>query len=418
MKLFSKYNRINIISTVIIFLLGCVAFSFLLRYVIINQIDEDLKIEQNEIITYTEQNHQLPGIVEVRDQYTTYEKIRAKQLTHPEIYTRKAYNSVEHEKELQRAIRFNITSGNEWYKVTVSKSLEGIDDLIQTIIVITITLILLILAATFIINRIVLKKLWQPFYKTLETTKAFSINNNESPAFQLTNIDEFNYLNTTLAEAFSKAQRDYHTLKEFTENAAHELQTPVAVIQSKLDVLIQNENFPATESENIQSIYKTLQALSKLNQSLLLLAKIENKQFSEKTTINVEDLVTNKINQFCDLWKSLGITLTTELADKTINSNYYIVEVLINNLLSNATKHNVKNGSVKIVLGQNLEITNTGTGIELSKQMLFKRFSKQSSNSEHNGLGLSIAYQICQVSGFTIDYKYQQPNLHTFIIYW
>ena len=318
MKLFAKYSRINIISTVIIFLLGCIAFAVLLRYVIINQVDEDLKIEQNEIINYANHNHHLPGIVEVRDQYTTYEKIAAQQLTHAKIYTRHAYDSMEHEKELQRTIAFNIQAANEWYKVTVSKSLEGIDDLIQTIIVITITLILLILAATFIINRIVLKKLWQPFYKTLASTHEFNINNNEKLFFQPTNIDEFNYLNITLTEAFSKAQLDYQILKEFTENASHELQTPLAVIQSKLDVLIQNENFPETESENIQSIYKTLQSLNRLNQSLLLLAKIENNQFNEKAVFNLKELLENKIQQFSDLWKNLDITLSASL----IRQNY------------------------------------------------------------------------------------------------
>jgi signal transduction histidine kinase len=415
-KLFSKYNRINIISTVIIFLLGCVAFSFLLRYVIISQVDEDLKIEQNEIATFTEHNHHLPGIVEVRDQYTAYEKIPVQQLTHPEIHTRNAYDSVADEKELQRTIRFNIKSGNDWYKVTVSKSLEGIDDLIQTIIIITISIILSILASTFVINRIVLKRLWKPFYKTLETTHSFSIDNYEKIFFQSTNIDEFNYLNTTLTEAFSKAQQDYQTLKEFTENAAHELQTPVAVIQSKLDVLIQNDRVAETESENIQSIYKTLQGLARLNQSLLLLAKIENKQFNEKSVFNLKDLLESKLDQFSDLWKDLNIALAVNASNKTVIANYYLAEVLISNLLSNATKHNIKNGLINIALEKNLQVTNTGTQKELDKAMLFKRFSKQNNNSENNGLGLSIAYQVCQASGFTIDYTYQPPNLHIFIV--
>ena len=172
MKLFAKYNRINVLSTVIIFLIGCVAFSALLRYVIINQIDEDLKIEKNEIVTYVNQNGHLPVVIEVHDQYTTYKKIGSPQMRGNKIYTHSSYDPTEREKELRRTIEFDITANNAWYLVSVSKSLEGTDELIQTIIIITIAIILLILAATFIMNRIVLRRLWKPFYQTLQTMQA------------------------------------------------------------------------------------------------------------------------------------------------------------------------------------------------------------------------------------------------------
>ena len=89
MKLFAKYNRINVLSTIIIFLLGSIAFAFLLRYVIIRQIDEDLNIEKNEIITYARNFHHLPAIIEVHDQYTTYKAIASPQQTTSHISTKK-----------------------------------------------------------------------------------------------------------------------------------------------------------------------------------------------------------------------------------------------------------------------------------------------------------------------------------------
>ena len=192
MKLFAKYNRINVISTVIIFLLGCVAFSLLLRYVIINQVDEDLKIEKNEIVTYVKRFSQVPSVVEAHDQYTTYKTIEKPVNGLKEIFTSKEYNKDEHEKEFRRIIEFNINVNNNWYLVSVSKSLEGTDELIQTIIVITIVSILLILAATFTINRVVLKKLWQPFYETLQRMQQFSLSSFKKISFNATNIDEFN----------------------------------------------------------------------------------------------------------------------------------------------------------------------------------------------------------------------------------
>lgn len=418
MKLFSKYNRINVISTVIIFLLGSLAFGFLLRYVIISQVDEDLKIEKNEVITYLKRNNHLPSIIEVRDQYTTYTTIEKPQQTSDKIYTHKAFDKDEHEKELQRTIEFTIYANNSWYLVNVSKSLEGADELIQTIIIITLAIILLILAVTFFINRVLLRRLWQPFYSTLQTMQQFSLNNAEKLDFTNTDIDEFTYLNLTLNDALSKAQLDYKTLKEFTENASHELQTPLAVIQSKLDILIQNEQLSEAESKTIQGAYDALQGLSKLNQSLLLLAKIENKQFSEQENINIKDLLENKLNQFADLWKSRNIITEINLADKSIVGNNYLTEILLNNLLSNATKHNITNGTITILLNDSLEITNTGIEHSLDKSQLFKRFSIQKNAADNHGLGLSIIHQICHASGFSYMYNFQSPNLHSFVITW
>lgn len=414
MKLFAKYNRINVLSTVIIFLFGCIAFAVLLRYVVINQIDEDLKIEKNEVVSYVNKYKHLPGIIEVRDQYTIYKKIAKQEISNNKVFTHEMYNSIEQEKELQRTIEFNIYVNNDWYSVSVSKSLEGTDDLIQTIIAITVALILLILATTFLINRIVLRRLWQPFYSTLETTNQFNLNSEKDIQFNTTNIDEFNLLNTSLSDAFSKAQQDYQTLKEFTENASHELQTPLAVIQSKLDILIQNEKLSENEGNAIQSAYSSIQSLSRLNQSLLLLAKIENKQFSEQTSINLNELLQDKINQFNEIWKAKKIAVETTLSNKIINGNIHITEILVNNLFNNATKHNSEVGSINIVLNDVLQIANTGIKHSLDESQLFKRFSKQTTAAESQGLGLSIIQQICIASGYACSYHFSAPDLHTF----
>ncbi|MEO8712786.1 MAG: HAMP domain-containing sensor histidine kinase [Parafilimonas sp.] len=415
MKLFTKYSRINVISTVFIFLLGCIAFSMLLRYVIISQVDEDLRIEKNEVVNYVDRFGHLPSVIEVHDQYTTYKIIPKPQTSIKKIYTHKAYDAGEHEKESRRTIEFDIEANNAWYLVSVSKSLEGSDELIQTIIAITITIILLILIAAFLINRFVLVRLWKPFYSTLQTMQRFNLRDTQAIDFINTDIDEFKYLNSILHDALSKAQHDYQTLKEFTENASHELQTPLAIIQSKLDILIQNEKLSRGESEAIQSAYTALQNLSRLNQSLLLLAKIENNQFSEQTKIDIKELLQNKINEFNELWKNRNISVETDLLQKEITGNIYLTEILLNNLLSNATKHNVQNGFVIISLNNNLQITNTGVTHALDEKKFYKRFSRQS-NATANGLGLSIIHQICIASGYTCTYNFQSPNIHSFTV--
>lgn len=416
MKLFAKYNLINVLSTVTIFLLGCVAFAVLLRYVVISQIDEDLKIEKNEILAYVAHNNHLPAIIEVRDQYTNYISVDKPQTIGKSIFTQEIFDAVEHKKELRRVINFNINVNNKWFLVSVSKSLKGTNDLIQTIIVITISLILLILITTFFINRFVMRKLWQPFYETLESMQRFNVSDVQHFSFKETNVHEFKYLNTVLADALAKAQRDYKILKEFTENASHEMQTPIAVIRSKLDMLIQNENFSEAESRHIQNAYKSLQGLSKLNQSLLLLAKIENNQFNEKANFDLKELLEIKINQFDELWKGKDITIGSYISNCMVYGNFYLMDILLNNLLSNATKHNINSGTISISLAGGLKIINTGIDHPLHQDILFKRFVKQNPASDSHGLGLSIIYEICQASGFICAYNFETPNLHSFSI--
>jgi signal transduction histidine kinase len=419
MKLFSKYSRINLLATVIIFILGSAAFLVLLRYVIISQIDEDLRIEKNEIITSIHKFHHLPAIIDVHDQYTTYTVIAQPQQPVNRIETKRSYDIKEREKELVRTIEFDVNANGKWYLVSVSKSLEGTDELIQTIIIITLTLILLILASTFIINRIVLRRLWQPFYNTLQTMQQFKLSNTQPPAFTNSNIDEFELLNTTLNNALQKARQDYQVLKEFTENASHELQTPLAVIRSKLDILIQNEQLAESENVAIQGAYKAVQNLSRLNHSLLLLAKIENRQFSEQTTIDLLVLLQDKINQFKELWQSRNISLNMNSAACTITGNPQLIDILLNNLLSNATLHNVSDGFIELNLQPHqLTISNSGDSCPLDEQQIFNRFYKGNTFTGKHGLGLSIIKQICDVSGFTCDYHFQLPATHSFTLQW
>lgn len=420
MKLLARYNRINLLSTVIIFLLASIAFAFLLRYVLINQIDQDLKIEQNEITAFLQEHGHLPEIIEVRDQQTKYTSVTQPESNdHNHITTSKAYNRHEREEELVRQLNFYAKEGSQWYMVTVSKSLKGTDDLIQSIIIITVVTILLILAATFIVNRVVLRKLWQPFYDTLQRVNNFKLGKQEKLEFSPTAIDEFSIMNNTLQQAIMKAEEDYVLLKQFTENASHELQTPLAVIRSKLDILIQDEHLTAGQSNAVQSAYEALQKLSRMNQSLLLLAKIENRQFSETTLINMKELIEEKLSQFRELWQSKNIMVSSLLGDASVTFNPMLADILLNNLFSNAIKHNIAGGIVNIELNDGgLIIRNTGLSKALDSTSLFTRFNKPDNAQDSHGLGLSIIKQICEVSGCTIDYSFEGSETHVFSVSW
>jgi len=271
MKLFAKYTRINLLTTIIIFLLSATAFYFVIRYILINQVDNDLRIEEREIETYVHEHGVLPEPIPVKDQKISYA------LVDREFLKRKfTTEHFEGEGDSFRVLHFGITAGEKMYIATVAKSLEGTDDLTRSILLISLATILVILVTSLVINRVLLKKLWQPFYTSLDILKNFRVDKKQSLNFPSTQIDEFTFMNQTIGKTTNQAQQEYSLLKEFTENASHEMQTPLAIIRSKLDLLIQDENLSEDQSKTMQSAYTAIEKLSRLNQSLLLLAKIEN----------------------------------------------------------------------------------------------------------------------------------------------
>ena len=318
-----------------------------------------------------------------------------------------------------RSIEWPIRAGQNWYLVTISESLDVLENLIQSIIIITVTLISLILIAGLLINRIVLRQLWQPFYNSMQTLQKFQLHDANQIAFESSNIDEFDLMNTTLQNALNKAQNDYQSLKEFTENASHELQTPLAVIGSKLDVMIQSEDLTESQSEAINSAYEALRSLKRLNQSLLLLTKIENHQFTERTTIDLQRLIIEKQKQFAEQLQSKDISMELNLTTSVITGNAQLVDILLNNLFSNAFRYNTEHGMISCQLqAHQLQISNTSKLPALDEQYIFNRFYKGNSGTVNHGLGLSIVKEICEASGYSCHYKFQDPDLHSFNIAW
>ena len=280
---------------------------------------------------------------------------------------------------------------------------------------ITIGVILLLLLVLQTANRLLLTRLWQPFYEIMKELRLFNIADGKEIAKADTTIDEFKELNATVADMAAKAKHDYKDLKIFTENASHELLTPIAVIRSKLDTLIQTENFSERQSKLLNDLYSAVSRLNRLNQSLLLLVKIENRLLHQQETIDLRELVEGMIVQFEEIFHDKELKVRCELTDKELYTSAYLVDILLNNLVSNAIRHNNKGGQIDIKLtDESLVIQNTGENAPLQEEQIFIRFHK-STESEGSGLGLTISRQICENLKFTLNYSYDAPY-HTFTV--
>jgi signal transduction histidine kinase len=413
MKLFTRYFRINLLATLIIFLLASVAFYNLLWYVMIGQVDDDLKIEQREIESYVNRYHRPPEPIIVKDQLVSFESIQTAEKIR-KFETIKSPDKTEPEDF--RQLSFTLAAGNQWYLFRVSKSLEGTQHMNRSIIIISLITVMVILLVGLLINRWQVRRLWQPFYSTLAGIEKFRLGEKSLPGFAETQIDEFNLLNKTLDQFIQGAEREYSLLKEFTENASHELQTPLAIVHSKLDMMIQDERLSEKQSNAVQTAYEAIQKMSKLNQSLLLLSKIENRQFSETYTFDFQKLVEEKLAAWQELWQGRNLKVISSSEPTSIIMNRELAEILLNNLFSNAMRHAADGGSINMQLRNGkFIISNTASNGSLDPGKLFKRFSKAGQSTDQHGLGLSIIRQIVEVSGWKVSYHFAD-NQHFFII--
>ena len=407
MKLIVKYNRVNIPITIAVLLISSIAYYFILHYVLLRQVDKDLRIEQQEIIHHIKENGSLPETSNYKDQQITFQKTNLTNFKE-KFSTESAYNKKEDEEERYRRIDFLVTQNGTNYIATVKKSEQETEDIVRLILTITFSVIAVLLLVLFITNRFLLGKLWKPFNHTLSQLKQFNLSSKNNITLETTNVDEFIELNNTAMSLTQKVKNDYESLKSFTGNASHEIQTPLAIIKNKIELLSQSDNLEESQIHIIQSLNDAASRLSRLNQSLLLLTRIENRQFEPTDRIDLSAVVQKSIDNFRELADLKDIKIEKNIKNNvTVEMNDSLADILISNIILNAIKHNSPGGDIKIVLNENaLVVSNTGNVPKLKTSELFERFKKDSSSPESLGLGLSIVKTIGETYGFELSYNY------------
>ncbi|MCX2743537.1 HAMP domain-containing sensor histidine kinase [Mangrovivirga sp. M17] len=304
------------------------------------------------------------------------------------------------------------------YKVVLYDVIIESDDIEDGVRSSMIKVFFLLSILTIIVSVISSNILLRPFYSTLKELQDFSLKKGETLNLPQTQTKELRELNSELYMLSEKIIKDYNSLKEFSENASHELQTPVAIARGKLDILLEKHGENMTEEQNalILSAQNALKSISKLSRSLGLLMRIDNKEYDKTSNIDLRNELINKINQFRELYELKQIELKQiDFDECNINADPSLIEILLMNLFQNSLKHNIRNGFVKISLDKcQLTIENSGREVEGDPEILFERFKKGDLSAESPGLGLAIVKKICDYYGFKIKYKFNKENfIHT-----
>lgn len=310
---------------------------------------------------------------------------------------------------------FNDKNGNP-YKLTIRASMVEEDELLEDLLTALVALYIMLVISIALINHVILRKAWKSFYEMLNGLKNFRLGTGNSFRASHSPISEFKTLGIELEDLLKRNEAIYASQKHFIENASHELQTPLAISLNKLELFVEKNELSEEQMIEIGRISDTLNRLVRLNKSLLMLSKIENRQYADEESVNFNLLTEQLTEDFQDLADYKNITLSVDAKQELFfNINKGLAVTLISNLLKNAIVHNHNGGRVTIIISPgSFTISNTGRETALDKDAVFRRFYRDITNEQSTGLGLSIVNSI--ITNYRLKADYSFNGLHTFTI--
>jgi signal transduction histidine kinase len=301
------------------------------------------------------------------------------------------------------------------YQIKLFKSTTPADQLVERVTLMMTVMVILFLAGIFFMNRFVFANLWKDFFFALEKLKKFETIK-EPVELGEPDIEEFVELKSVLEKMTSRLASDYRELKEYTDHTTHELQTPLAVIKSKTELLLQSGRLGPEEMQLIQAIISSTNHLSRLNTTLTLITRIENQQFTGQEEIKLNELLEEHLEMLHELMDLHRISVERSgfNGESKVTMDRGLADILLTNLLRNAVVHNREGGKIIVQLEDHmLTIKNEGEPLTFDEKELFRRFVRDTKKTGNFGLGLSLVKKICDAYGFDISYSYSQ-SMHVF----
>lgn len=414
MKLLNYSTRYFAIILFVLLSAWAVIFYFEMLDEIYDSMDDGLENQKMLVIRQSLSDSTVLKKAEFGDGYYT---VRATELDQIKNFTdsyRDTLMYMENEKEYEpvRLLETAFEHNGQYYKLKVITSMVEEDDLIEDLFYSMLWLYLGLIISILVLNNIILKKIWKPFYRLLSRLQHFRIESENKIELETTNIEEFSKLNESIEVLIDKSVASFREQKHFIENASHELQTPLAISINKLELLLENNQLEEEQLQVIASVLNNLERLTRFNKSLLLLSKIENKQFLEAENIDFNELVKKVVSDFKDLADHRNIQIQISEKDRlSYKMNRDLSVMLLSNFVKNALIHGTKGGQVKIIItSEKIEVQNSGE-VALDKEKLFSRFQKINQDKRSTGLGLAISKAIAEKYKIRLEYHFSEGHV-------
>ena len=410
MRLIYKLTIMYLVASLIV-----IAFGGFVTYIVINrEVDKEeqrfLKERLEQTIRFIE--HRAPKKTFSRDKITIVPMgENAKEKTIAFSDTLVMHSTLQ---RLEPHIKLDVIRevNGRYYAISMYDLIVEEDDIADGVVESVLNMFAILIIILLILSYIASKILLKPFDQILAQIKAFDLRDNQNVDFPSSSTKELKQLSDFLKEMTRKVRMDYRSLKEFTENASHEMQTPLSIANGKLELLLEDNQLNNEQLQLITAAQSSLKRLSNLSSSLTLLTKIDNYEFKNLEQVDLSNLLCQLIFDFKEFIEMRQIKLEYSIKENVqVSANPSLMTILFTNLIKNAINHNLPmEGVIKIYLQEDqFEIQNTGTPLKSDPEVLFERFKKENPQHQSLGLGLSIVKKICDVSNFKINYQYTDP---------
>lgn len=420
--------RLLHIVTLRLSLLAAIVMAFwsvLFYFALINEIDDEV---DDSLETYSEvvmlralsgEVLPTPGVGS-NNQYVLREVAPGYAAAHRHIRyeDREVYIKERKEHEPARVLTHIFRTDNgRWMELEVSTPTIEKDDLREAIFVWMVCLYAVLLFGIALVNYVGIRRNMRPVYRLLRWLDRYVPGTQQEPLHNPTDIREFRRLNEVVASAITRSEALHEQQKQFVGNASHEMQTPLAVSIGRLEMLMDDEGLTEQQMGEVVKTHRTLENLSRMNRSLLLLCKIEGGQFTARTTVGMNALLRNCLPDYAEAYGHKGISVALdEPGSLSLEMDESLAATLLSSLLKNAYVHNVAGGEIRITVSATcLRVANTGCDAPLDADRIFTRFYHTQGKTSSTGLGLSIAQAICRLYGLGLRYAFE-GGLHVFEI--
>lgn len=415
MKLLNRTVRSYLLYSTLVLLVAIPLFYFIIQALCLQDVDQALQYRKRHL---AQQLKEHPALLD----RLPWHDLNNEMIIYPPVIrpagekklTLQRYSNLQGAEEPFRELHSFIGIGGKAYPVVLRISLIGIEDLIQGIVLTAILLMILILGGLLWINRVQSKRIWRPFYQALAELRRFNVDRKPQLSFTSTQISEFRDLQQVIRQLTGRTYHTYLQQKEFTENAAHEMQTPLAAFQARLEVLMQDETLSGEQADHIQALADAVQRISRLNKGLLLLARIENRQFTKTENVDLVAALRKLVSSLHIRLQLKKLTLSETCSPCVVGSDPALMDILLSNLINNAIHYAPEGSTISLLTSAgSFEIINAGDPLPFAEEKLFNRFQRgDRPDSSGNGLGLAIVKQICDNCHFSIRYQYQGGRHH------
>lgn len=380
-----------------------------IHHLVLKQVTESLLTEKDIIRDQIEFADTVPDFSDLFNHQIEVTVYKHRVVKSQKIIDKLVYDTLNHSQAEYRFLVYtDNTADNKGYMISTSKSIDREKSLLYEILGIIVILFAVLSLLLIIIIISISRRLWGSFYVTLSNIRKYDIKTSQEFVPVATRITEFAQLNEVLKTLTEKIRSEYLNLKEFSENASHEIQTPLAIIRLQIEQMLQSSDINDELAEHLVSIGQSVSKISRINQALSLISKIENNQYPEISVVNLNLKIEGILSQFRDFIVSRQLNVQFDAADEVeIQMNPDLSDFLLSNLLGNAIKHNIDEGWITIKLSKTeLIIQNSGQNPQVDTNQLFFRFKKAEHSTDSPGLGLAIVKKVTDLYGMKIRYHY------------